>query len=423
MSKVALVYPGIGITGFLGRQTGFNGERGWIHHGIGMISAVLKRAGHDVRLLDLRQMRSWVDYCSALQDFQPEWVGISASYLDTKAAKQAAKLAKQNFPSVKTVVGGLSPTLDTHIWEEDKNIDHIVTNEGEVVIVQLLAGELKDRVIKGIQPDLSSLPYVDRDAFEYDYEKACAFAPEQPIPMVSMISARGCCFQCSYCQPAERMVFGKGTRFRSVDHVIGELKELREKHHFKSITWWDDTFTLNKVWLKEFCEKYKAEGFDAEMVVCNRADIICRDEEVVRMLAEIGVKWFVIGFETGTDRLLKFLKKGTTVATNLRAAEICKKYGVKIFGTFMLGLPTETPEDSMHTYQMIRDIKPDAKLVFYFTPIPGTEIFKYCKDNELILRDDLLNIDRTANYKPKIKGIDYAFLDEIRNKLEELCSV
>jgi radical SAM superfamily enzyme YgiQ (UPF0313 family) len=425
MSKVLLVYPGIGITGFLGRQRGFNGEFGWIHHGIAMIGAVLRQAGHEVKLADLRHYRSWTDYCSALTDFHPDWVGISASYLDTKAAKAAARLTKQNFPSCKTVVGGLSPTLDTHIWEEDANIDHIITNEGEISVVKLLAGEVTDRVIKGEKPDLTALPFAARDLFDYDYEKACAFAPLQPTPMVTMISARGCPFQCTYCQPAERMVFGKGTRFRSVDHVIGELKELREKHHFKSITWWDDTFTINKEWLKEFCEKYKAEGFDAEMVVCNRADIICRDEETVRMLAEIGVKWFVIGFETGTDRLLSFLKKGTTVETNLKAAEICKKYGVKIFGTFMLGLPTETPAESMNTYQMIKNIKPDAKLVFYFTPIPGTEIFEFCEKNELILRNDLLNIDRTANYKPKIKGIDYPFLDEILSNLnkEEPCLV
>jgi anaerobic magnesium-protoporphyrin IX monomethyl ester cyclase len=355
---------------------------------------------------------------------QPEWVCISASYLDTQAAKKAALLAKQNFPSVKVVVGGLSPTLNTKLWEEDSHIDHIVTGEGEVVLPSIIDGTTSEKVVRGIKPDLNTLPFADRECFEYPYELGCSMAPGQERPMVTMISARGCPFLCTYCQPAESMVFGKGTRFRSVDHVIAELKELREKYHFKSITWWDDTFTINKVWLKEFCERYKAEGFDAEMVVCNRADIICRDEETVRMLAEIGVKWFIIGFETGTDRLLQFLKKGTSVETNLKAAEICKKYGVKIFGTFMLGLPTETNEDALHTYQMIRSINADHKMVFYFTPIPGTEIFKYCHDNDLMIRENELDIDRTGNYKPKIKGVDYAFLDEIRTKLqEEPCTV
>lgn len=426
MSKVLFVYPGTGVSGFLGRtHKSMGGEFCWIHHGVAMLCAVLKREGHEVKLVDLRKLHGWMDYVKELMDMVPDFICISASYLDTKPAKNAAKLAKQNFPSCKIIVGGLSPTLDTHIWDEPF-IDHVVTNEGEVVLPLIISGQLTDRLIKGIQPDLNALPFADRAAFDYPYELACSFTGTQETPMITMISARGCPFQCTYCQPAERMVFGKGTRQRSVDHVMGELKELRDKYNFKSITWWDDTFTINKVWLKEFCAKYKANGFTQKMVVCNRADLICRDEETIAMLADAGVEWFVIGFETGTDRLLQFLKKGTSVAENIKAAEICRKYGIKVFGTFMLGLPTETPEEAMNTYQMIKTIKPDLKIVFYFTPIPGTEIFSFCKDNDLILRDDLLNIDRTANYKPKIKGIDYNFLNEILNNLnhkEEVCSV
>ena len=422
MSKVLLVYPGIGISGFNPRSNCHNGgEFDWIHHGIAMIGAVLRREGHSVFLTDLRKDRSWTDLAELIRDTLPDWVGISASFLDTKAAMTAAEIAKNNHPSCKVVVGGLSPTLDTHIWEVNSNIDHIITNEGEVSVVKLLKGEITDRVIKGEQPDLNTLPYVARDLFEYDWELASSFSGSQPSPMVTMLSARGCPFQCTYCQPAERMVFGKGTRHRSVDHVIGELKELREKYHFKSITWWDDTFTINSAWVREFCEKYKAEDFDAEMVVCNRADIICRNEEAVSLLASIGVKSFVIGFETGTDRLLKFLKKGTTVDMNIRAAEICRKHGIEVFGTFMLGLPSETPDESQATIDMIKAIKPDYKIVFYFTPIPGTEIYKYCIDNQLMLRTEELAIERTGDYKPKIKGIDYSFLNKLRSELEEPC--
>ena len=419
MAKVLLIYPGIGISGFNPRSNKHNGgEFDWIHHGIAMIGAVLLKEGHQVRLTDLRKDRSWTDLAMLITAYQPDWVGISASYLDTKAAKTSAGIAKRNAPHCKVVVGGLSPTLDTHLWENDASVDHIITNEGEVSIIKLINGEITDRVIKGEQPILNSLPFAARDLFDYPYELASSFSGTQPTPMVTMISARGCPFSCTYCQPAERMVFGKGTRQRPVDHVINELKELRDKYHFNSITWWDDTFTINKEWLKEFCSKYKAEGFNAKMVACNRADIICKDEETVKMLADTGVASFVIGFETGTNRMLNFLKKGTTVEMNIRAAEICRKYGVEVFGTFMLGLPTETKEDSLATIEMIKAIHPDYKIVFYFTPIPGTEIYKYCIDNNLMLRTDELGIERTGNYKPKIRGIDYGYLDNLRESLE-----
>ena len=421
MSKVLLIYPGIGISGFNPRSNKHNGgEFDWIHHGIAMIGAVLLKAGHQVILSDLRKHRSWTDLAEQIRAYQPDWVGISASYLDTKAARVSAKIAKQNCPSCKVVVGGLSPTLDTNLWLEDSNIDHIITNEGEVSIVKLVEGSITSRVIRGEKPVLDTLPFVARDLFDYPFELASGFVIDQPRPMVTMISARGCPFSCSYCQPAERMVFGKGTRQRPVEHVINELKELRSKYNFKSITWWDDTFTINKEWLTEFCKRYKEEGFTAEMVVCNRSDIICRDEETVKMLADIGVTCFVIGFETGTDRMLNFLKKGTTVEMNIKSAEICRKYGVKVFGTFMLGLPTETPAEAKATIDMIEAINPDYKIVFYFTPIPGTDIYQYCIDNNLILRDDKLSIERTGNYKPKIKGIDYGYLDSLRQNLD-LC--
>ena len=421
MAKVLLIYPGIGISGFHPRSNKHNGgEFDWIHHGIAMIGAVLIKEGHTVRLTDLRKDRSWTDLGELVRIYQPDWVGISASYLDTKAAKISATIAKRNAPHCKVVVGGLSPTLDTHLWESELTIDHIIANEGEVSIVKLLNGEITDRVIKGEKPDLSILPFAARDLFDYPFELASGFMYDQPTPMVTMISARGCPYNCSYCQPAERMVFGKGTRHRPVDHVIAELKELRDKYHFNSITWWDDTFALNKEWLKEFCKKYKAEGFNAEMAACNRADIICNDEETIKLLAETGVNCFVIGFETGTNRMLNFLKKGTTVDMNLKAAEICKKYGIKVFGAFMLGLPGETKEESLATCEMIKAINPKYKIIFYFTPIPGTEIYKYCIDNDLMLREDELGIERTGNYKPKIRGIDYQYLDSLRENLE-LC--
>ena len=329
--KILLIYPGIGVKGFrktystymanivFGIKNNSNGEFAWIHHGLALLGAILKKEGHDVVLCDLRKQSGWISFVEDLMKINPDWVGITASYLDTDAAKTCAKLIKQNLPNCKIVVGGLSPTLDTHIWDEPF-IDHIITNEGEISLPKLINGELTDRVIKGIQPELSSLPYADRDLYDYVYELQSSFFPYQPKPMITMISARGCPYQCTYCQPAEQMVFGKGTRWRSVDHVIGELKELKMKYNFKSITWWDDTFTVNKKWLKEFCQKFNETFSGIEHLVNSRADIISNDEEIVELLASIGVKYVEIGFETGSDRLLKFLKKGTTVEQNLKAA-------------------------------------------------------------------------------------------------------
>ena len=201
---------------------------------------------------------------------------------------------------------------------------------------------------------------------------------------------------------------------RSVGHVMEELELLRAAHQFNSITWWDDTFTVFPKWINEFCDEYKARGFKAKMAACSRADLICKNEDMIAKLADNGLDWLVIGFESGSQRMLDLLKKGVTVEQNIEAAEICRKYGIKMFGTFMLGLPTESRDEQLATVEMIQTIAPEHPSLFYFTPIPGTDIYDFCQSNGLILRDDEFNIERTNNWTPKLAGVDYEFLDQLR---------
>ena len=111
--------------------------------------------------------------------------------------------------------------------------------------------------------------------------------------------------------------------------------------------------------------------------------------------------------------MLDYLKKGTTVEQNKEAIEICHRNGIKVFATFMLGLPSESNFEALQTVKFIRDSKIDHPSMFYFTPIPGTEIYQECVDNNLIIRTDEFDIDRTSNYQEKLRGVDYEFLKNI----------
>jgi radical SAM superfamily enzyme YgiQ (UPF0313 family) len=213
------------------------------------------------------------------------------------------------------------------------------------------------------------------------------------------------------CQPAENTVFGKPYRLRSPENVIAELRYLHNKYHFKNIIFWDDTFTINKKWVMRFCDLYEAENFGATISANSRADIICNNEEMIARLASIGLNWFIVGLESGSQRLLDFIKKGTTVEQNKQAVDLCRKYGISTYATIMYGLPTETKEESLATYNMVQDINPAYTMVFWFIPIPGTEIYKYCVDNDLILEGvSERTIARTATHKPTLKNIDYDYI-------------
>jgi len=416
--RVLLVYPGIGLSDFRKNNTAvYSGEYNWIHHGLALIGSYLKQSGHIVSLLDLRHMRDWTTFMIGLKEFNPDVVGVSVSYLDYKPAMKAIMLVSCNCPNAKIVVGGLCPTMFPEKFIDNPLIDTVITKEGELSFLNAINNNCIDKLVEGIKPDVNIMPFADRELFSYPEEMHCHFAPDHTPPTITMISGRGCPYSCTYCQPAESMTYGKKVRMRNVDNVMQELTLLKQRYAFKSITWWDDTFTIYPDWINEFCVKYEKD-FNAEMVVCSRADIICKNEKMIERLAKVGVNWAVIGFESGSDKLLNLIKKDTSAEINIKANEICNKYGIKVFGTFMMGLPTETKDEALETYNLIKKINAKHHIVFYFTPIPGTEIYDLCKDNNLILREDELNIERTLNFVPKIRNIDYGFLDRLREDLE-----
>jgi radical SAM superfamily enzyme YgiQ (UPF0313 family) len=147
----------------------------------------------------------------------------------------------------------------------------------------------------------------------------------------------------------------------------------------------DDCLTENREWVLEFCDLYEAEGFRQPFFCQSRADILANNEDMVRRMAEVGLKGYFIGFESGNDRVLKFLRKGTTREKNLEAARVCKKYGIKVWANYMLGLPTESKEEVMDTISMLKEIDPDWYSPAFYTPHPGSDLYDYCVEHDLSL--------------------------------------
>jgi anaerobic magnesium-protoporphyrin IX monomethyl ester cyclase len=424
--RTILVYPAITLCGFGQRspsrtnQITFNGEVNWIHHGLALVGTVARKAGFDIDILDMRDLDGWCHFEEIVKKEQWSVIGITVSYIDYKASIKAIDIIKKVSPKSIIVVGGFVPTIFPALFVENENVDYVMIGEGELSFTQLLKdiqnGIVNPKLIPSIRPTLDELPNIDRSLFNYNRETTCFLAPGQPYPHITMIAGRGCPFSCKYCQPAERSVYG-AYRIRSVENVINELKEMRDKWRFKSISFWDDTFTLKKSWVMDFCDSFEKEGFKAEIFIYCRADIAAKNSDMIKRMAEIGVKYVCIGFETGSQRMLDFIGKGVKIDQNYKAKEVFEKYGVEVMGSFMLGLPTETKEESLATVDMIKKLDPYHVWLFYFTPIPGTYLYDYCKEHDLILRKDLLNIERVDQYSHNIKGVDYDYLDEIRGTI------
>ena len=406
--RVTLIYSGIGVAGFDNNRPIGDREGSWIGHGIASIGAQVYDLGYDVNFIDLRQLSGFEEFEQTLEFANV--FGISISAVDYYPALMTANIIKKKFPESIVVVGGIHPSIHPEKYLIDI-IDCIVIGEGEITFHKILSNlNTIPKIITGIQPDLNKISFVKRDLFNYENELNCSFTPWQKLPAITMLAGRGCPYKCTYCQPAENKVFGKPFRIRNVENIINEL-ELLKRYNYESITFWDDTFTFKKDWVLEFCKIYK-EKINKPFTACSRADLICHNEEIIERMKDAGCDCLVIGFESGSQRLLYLVKKGTTIEQNKKAAKLCKKYDIKIFVTYMYGLPTETPEESRMTYNMMNEINPDFKSPFYFNPIEGTEIYELCDKKNLIIDRDR-TVTRTGMFIPALNGIDYNYINEL----------
>jgi anaerobic magnesium-protoporphyrin IX monomethyl ester cyclase len=418
--KTTLIYPGIAGYGF--ESVGKGMEAGWISHGLAHLSSAAKAQGFAIDLIDLRALRGWDHFRQEIVARRPDVVGITMMSVDYNPAARCLDIVKEVDPDIVTVVGGPHPTLALEEVAENGKIDYIIIHEGEITFPRLLrAIEEKrppaDRVLVGERPDLDDLPFPDRDLFLDEWRRAGyasdspedPFVPELPPPFITIIAGRGCKYNCSFCQPAERCLFGRGVRRRSPANIVAELEILRDKYHFNSLMFHDDTLTGDQGWVVEFCHLYRERGFTQPFFCQSRADIIVRHEDMVALMAGAGCKGYFIGFESGSDRVLKFIRKGTTREINLQAARVCRKYGIKIWANYMLGLPTETKEEVLETISMLKAIDPDYYSPSFYTPHPGSDLYDYCVENDLSLITSHDQYRRNPT-EVKIVGQDYEFL-------------
>ncbi|MBI4974917.1 MAG: B12-binding domain-containing radical SAM protein [Candidatus Omnitrophica bacterium] len=412
--KIALLYPAVTNDGFAVND--IRPKTAWMHHGLCYISAVLKKEGHSVSLIDLRQLFGWHELPGIIKSIKPEVVGITIMSLDFDAAVRSAKIIKETDKNIKVVAGGVHPSLMESELADNPDIDYIFKGEAEItfpkVLEDMAGGRLPTKVITGERPDLDTIPFVDRFLFK---TIEAPVVPYLKMPFITATAGRGCMYNCNFCQPAERSIFGSKVRRLSVERFMEELTLTKDSIGLNSLMIHDDCLVEDVKWVERFLHLYTKDGFRKPFVCQARADIIVKNPGLFKDMKRSGLAMLLIGFESGSQRMLNFLRKGTTVEQNYKAAGICKRLGIRIFANFMLGMPTETREEVMETVNMIKTIKPYVPSPTFYTPTPGSDLFDYC------IKHDLSLIDKHEDYKrnptaPKIKGVDYEFL---RKALEE----
>jgi len=188
-----------------------------------------------------------------------------------------------------------------------------------------------------------------------------------------MLTSRGCPYHCSFCSTSSIWKIFRGN---SAEYVIKQLKWIIRKYNPKVIQIFDDLFILDKERLFKIVKAMTKEHLNKKIIfgcLC-RADLI--DERTIRLLKQMNVKSIAIGMESASQPVLNYLKNETTTVKQLHdSVELCKKYKIKVFGSFMLGNPGETREDLMKTLRFIKAHPTLGILNYITTPLPKTKLW------------------------------------------------
>lgn len=234
--------------------------------------------------------------------------------------------------------------------------------------------------------DMDTLPWV-ADVYHRDLEIERYFIGYLLHPYVSLYTGRGCPAQCTFCLWPQT-IGGHWYRVRSPENVAAEMAYMRKLFpQVKEFFLDDDTFTANLPRAREIARRLAPLGLTWS---CNsRANL---DYDTIRYFRDCGLRLFLVGYESGSDDTLKRIKKGVTTDEMRRFTKACHRAGVVVHGTFILGLPVETPETVEQTIRFAQELDVFSLQVSLAAPYPGTELYEMAKQNGWFARKDKTDI-------------------------------
>lgn len=370
--------------------------------GLAYIGAVLEKAGHNVKIVDMdADGVSENQLLELINKEGYELVGFTATTPTFKKTEKLCKSVKKNTRAI-TVLGGIHATILHDECARSEFIDFVVRGEGEATILELVdafqRGKDYDRV-KGISfkkngvvvhnpdreliEDIDDIPFPGRHLFN---QQKYTYPDTLLTPVMPVITSRGCYFNCTYC--CSRLIWTRKVRFRSARNVVDEIERLIEDYGVREVHFWDDNFISDKKRVFEIRDELKKRGIKLKFAFPNGLRIDQVDEETLKCLKDMGVYSIAFGVESGNQVVLNNVKKGTTLGQIKTTFSLAKKFGFETWGFFILGLPGETEETIRDTINLAKKINPDIAKFHILKPYPGTEVFdQFTKEGLITERD------------------------------------
>ena len=362
--------------------------------GLLAIGSVLKRAGHQIKILDLRISNSPDDELkSVMQSFNPQVVGIGVMTIECKYGFIDAAKVKEINPEVTIIFGGPHCSHEPKFILNDPNVDLMVSGEGDISIVELIQALEEGTDISNIsgiaykkndtyirttdRPVIRDLDNFDQEYDLIDLERYFNFQSSMdffPVyrnkRFIPLVTSRGCPFKCTYCHD----IFDKSIQYRSPEVVVDEMEYLLNTYGIQEFHIVDDVFNVNMKRAKIVLDAIIKRNLNVHISFPNglRADFF--DDELIAMMQRAGVYRLALGIESGSQRIQDMIKKDLDINILENVVKKLTRARMSVHGFFMLGFPSETRMEMEQTIDFACNLSLTTANFSLVIPNPGTDL-------------------------------------------------
>lgn len=366
--------------------------------GIGYMAAVLEQNRYDVDVLDASALDlSYDEIGEEILKRNPDIVSISALTPTIGVALDTADKVKQVKPDAIVVLGGYHPTFQFEEVLSEPSVDLVVRGEGEYTFLDLVKTIERNRDLADVEglafhdendgslvvtperaiiTDLDELPFPAFHLFPMDKYKILNITTN----VATIITTRGCPMQCSFCSSAA--LHGHHLRRRSYQNVCDEIELRLTDQNIDTIAFMDDTFTLNKKFVKDFCSEIKRRNLKFWWGCTSRVDSL--DEDLLQTMKDAGCITIFIGVESADQQMLDDMHKNITVEKTENAFKLARKIGIRTIASCVIGMPQDTKKSIQKTINFVKKLNPNYALFSLATPYPGTRFYNETFNKNLI---------------------------------------
>ena len=364
--------------------------------GLGIIAAILRNAGYNVKVIDVNGLRiSEDEVVEQIRAASPRIIGIGGLITTYGWVKSVTHRLREVLPDSKIMLGGSVGTSIVETALSNLAVDVIALAEGDDTVLELASALsegnpldnisgvafMRDGKVVRTEPrpmiqDLDRLPLPAWDMFPMDTYLA------NPVVGVGkdidIISSRGCPFPCRYCY----RIFGRRYRARSAQHVVSEIEKLKTDYDIDFISFQDDCFVIDKKRVFEICDLLDAKGLSESIRwSCTGRVTVCDLDMMQRMKAS-GCVSISFGIESGSETILRAMGKNASLEQAETAILNARKARVRTPVSFMIGYPGENRDTVMETVEFCKRINIPLGALMFTAPYPGTPLYDEVKDTE-----------------------------------------